>query len=310
MMELAPIVLFVYNRLEHTQKTIESLQQNGLAKESELIIYSDAPKNGGDLERVEKVREYIENIQGFRSVSVVERIENLGVDKSIIDGVTQVLKNFTKIIVLEDDLMTHPQFLEYMNSALEKNENNKRVFSVTGYSYTTGIEDEQVDETYFLKLTNSWSWATWSDRWVLLDKQATGWEELKYDPGLRSKFDFDNSYFYSSLLEVQMKHRVNTWDILWYWTVFRRDGLTLYPRKSLVRNIGFDGSGVHCKNLGNDELLLDDNYNFNMPREVSEKIEIRQIATRVLKARFNLAWHYKIRFWIIKCLGRVRMIEC
>jgi hypothetical protein len=308
-MGLAPIVLFVYNRLAHTQHVIESLQQNTLAKESELYIYSDAPRNDGNRKSVEKVREYIRDIDGFRSVSIVERKENYGVDKSIIVGATEIVNRFGKIIVLEDDLESHPQFLEYMNSALEKYRNSKRVFSITGYSYTTDIEDENIEETFFLKLTNSWSWATWVDRWELLDKHTTGWEECKHDSKLISQFNYDNSYPYAKIMESQLKQRKNTWDILWYWTVFRRDGLTLYPRRSLVRNIGFDGSGVHCSNIGNDKLL-GGSYNFSMSNDVIEKAEIRQIAAAVLRAKYNLRWHDKVRFWIIKCIDRARMVEC
>jgi len=281
------------------------LQRNELAKESELYIYSDAPRNEGDIESVEKVRGYIRTIRGFRNILIVERNENYGLYKSIIDGVTEILMKYEKIIVLEDDLETHHQFLDYMNCALKEYNNNKRVFSITGYSYTTDIEDGNVDETFFLKLTNSWSWATWRDRWTLLDKCALGWEELKRDSKLRKQFDYNNAYPYTKILEAQMKREVNTWDILWYWTVFRLDGLTLYPRRSLVRNIGFDGSGVHCTNSGNDKLLSFDRYNFKMPEDVLEKIEIRQIVAGVLSEKYNLKWHEKIRLRFLKCMEKV-----
>lgn len=173
---LAPIVLFVYNRLWHTQQTIESLQRNELAGESELYIYSDAPRNENDRAGVEKVREYIRDIQGFKLVSIIERSDNYGVDRSIIAGVTEIINSYGKIIVLEDDLESHPQFLAYMNKALEKYENDRKVFSITGYSYTNEIEDESLDDTYFLQLTNSWTWATWKNRWDELDTSAAGWK--------------------------------------------------------------------------------------------------------------------------------------
>jgi len=302
-MTLAPIVLFVYNRLWHTQQTLESLQRNELAGESELSIYSDAPRNENDRAGVEKVREYIRDIQGFKLVSIIERSENYGVDKSIIAGVTEVIDRYGKIIVLEDDLESHPQFLTYMNNALEKYKSNRNVFSITGYSYTNNIEDEGLDDTYFLQLTNSWSWATWKNRWDELDTSAAGWEELRRNSELRKRFDFDNAYPYAKMLETQMKRGINTWDILWYWTAFRRGGLTLYPAKALVRNIGYDGSGVHCADIGNDSLLSDKKYALSLSEGVIEKKQIREHAVRSIRKKYNHTLYVKIKLKLKKYLS-------
>ncbi len=293
-MNLAPIVLFVYNRLWHTQQTIESLQRNELAGESELYIYSDAPRNENDRPGVEKVKEYIRGIQGFKSVSIIERNENYGVDKSIIAGTTEIIDKFGKIIVLEDDLESHPQFLAYMNKALNKYESSRKVFSITGYSFINRREDKNLDKTYFLKIISSWSWATWKDRWDQFDKSVVGWEELRSNAILRNKFDFDNAYPYTKMLLTQMEKGVNTWDILWYWTVFKCNGFTLYPKLTLVRNIGFDGSGVHCSNMGIDDYLSDDEFIFEMPEEITEKNKIRQIAVNAIKNKYRHNLYKKI----------------
>lgn len=301
-MNLAPVVLFVYSRLWHTQRTIESLQNNALAAESTLYIYSDAPRNDKDAQGVAEIREYIKGIQGFKRVSVIERSENLGVDRSIIAGVTEVIERHGKIIVLEDDLESHPQFLEYMNHGLATYADNRNVISITGYSYTNEIYDDVLGEPYFLQLTNSWSWATWRDRWELLDSTAQGWQELCRNESLRKSFDYDDSYQYSKMLTTQMRKQVNTWDILWYWTAFKSDRLTLYPAKALVRNIGFDGSGVHCADLGNDAALSSTHMTFKFPESVLENGYIREQVSNVIRRKYRHTLPVKIKLKIKKLL--------
>lgn len=243
--DLAPIALFVYNRPKHTEQTITALKKNVLADESELYIYSDAPKKECDREKVQAVREYIKTIEGFKKVTIIERTENYGLAKSIIDGVSDITARYGKIIVLEDDLITEKFFLKYMNDALERYKDNSQVYSITGYSYM-GKEIDSLD-TYFLKLGSSWSWGTWKDRWEKMDTACTGWEKLKEDRKLRKQFDYDYSYPFFDLLLRQMKEeKTNSWAIKWYWTIFKNEGLTLYPSVPLVYNAGFDGSGEHC----------------------------------------------------------------
>ncbi|WP_082409637.1 glycosyltransferase [Methylomonas koyamae] len=148
-MTLAPIVLFVYNRPWHTQKTVEALQNNELALESELIIYSDAPKYEDSKQAVLGVRSYIKSIIGFKKVTIIEREKNWGLAKSIIDGVTTVVNQYGKVIVLEDDLVTSQFFLKFMNEALNFYEGEAKVFHVSGYLYP--INNEKLDSTFFFK---------------------------------------------------------------------------------------------------------------------------------------------------------------
>lgn len=242
---LAPIALFVYNRLEHTKHTIEALKKNDLADESELFIYSDGPKKEEEREKVESVREYIHHIDGFKKITIIERNENWGLAKSIVAGVTEVIENYGKIIVLEDDLITHKDFLKFMNEGLSRYENNLRVYCLSGYSYV-GEKMEDIGD-YFLKICSSWSWATWKDRWDQYDEFCEGWKELIANKKLRKEFNYSNSYPFYSLLSRQMRDRTtNSWAIKWYWTVFKNEGLTLFPSKPLVINRGFDGTGEHC----------------------------------------------------------------
>jgi len=132
---VAPIALFVYNRPDHTRKTIEALIGNELAPQSRLIVFSDGPRDNKDVLLVEQVRDYISTIRGFESVSIIPSKSNKGLANSIISGVTSVLSEYDKVIVLEDDLVTSPQFLRYMNNSLDFYENDEAVISIHGYIY-------------------------------------------------------------------------------------------------------------------------------------------------------------------------------
>ena len=239
----APIALFVYNRPEHTRKTVEALQKNLLASESDLFIYSDAPRSDGDAENVDAVREYLGKIVGFRSVSLIERKENLGVDQSVIDGVTSLCNRFGKAIVLEDDLVTAPSFLEYMNTALDKYYDDPSVMQVSGFMFPIPQTDQS--GAFFLKYATSWGWATWKRAWQLLDRDTNAFSKLKQNPAAIDAFNVNGAYDHFHLLERVQSGQSTAWDIRWYLTIFERNGLTLFPRTSLVDNIGFDGSGVH-----------------------------------------------------------------
>ena len=271
-MELAPIVLFVFNRPFHTRLTVEALKVNLLSEKSELIIFSDGPRFEADNEKVNAVREYIRNIDGFKNITVVERESNFGLARSIADGVTDAVNRFGKIIVIEDDLVTHFQFLEYMNNALNKYESYKKVFSITGYSHMRKADRiSRLNDTYFLRLTNSWSWATWKDRWDLFDTDLTGWEKMVSDKKLRKSFNYENTYDYFSMVKNQINGEIDSWAIKWYWTVFKNRGLTLYPRYSLVKNIGGDGSGTHDNALDDVNFRGDMKYEFSYTDDILEQ---------------------------------------
>lgn len=280
--ELAPIVLFVYNRPDHTKQTVEALQKNELANESELFIFSDAPKNEIVQEKVNEVREYIKTINGFKKVTIVEREKNWGLANSIIDGVTNIINKYGKIIVLEDDLTTSPYFLKYMNNALEKYKNEKNVYSITGYSFTDEIEN--MDSSYFLSITSSWSWATWADRWSIFERNHEKMKQFIKDKSNHKKFNFDNSYNYTSMAKDNLIGKNDSWAIHWYFCVFQKDGLTLYPNKTLVSNIGFDGSGTNCGNSENDILQIS-SFMPTLTENIIEKKKNRRIVSDILLSK-------------------------
>lgn len=249
----APVALFVYNRPEHTKKTLEALQQNIGADQTVLYVFCDYAKNPDAVLNMQKTRDYVHTITGFKEIHITERSNNLGLAKSIITGTTEVVNRHGKIIVLEDDLITDKYFLTYMNDALTKYQNEKKVFSITGYSHFPK-GNPKLPESYFLKVFSSWGWATWSDRWALFDEQALGWEKTKTDHSLAKAFDYEGCFYNCQMLYRQMEeHSINSWAIRAYWTQFCNDMLTLFPNHRLLENEGFDGSGEHC-NLKGDYL--------------------------------------------------------
>jgi hypothetical protein len=242
-MKLAPIALFVYNRPQHTKQTIEALKNNILAQESDLIIFSDGPKNNSsNYKKIDELRGYLKTISGFKSVEIVIREENFGLAKSIISGVTEVVNRFGKVIVLEDDMVTSKYFLKYMNESLDSYENNDSVISIHGYIYPT---KKELPTTFFLKGADCWGWATWKRGWDLFENDS---RKLLYEikeRKLTREFNFNNSYPYSQMLKGQYLGFNNSWAICWYASAFLKNKLTLYPGKSLISNIGLDDSGTH-----------------------------------------------------------------
>lgn len=238
----APIVLFTYNRLWHTQKTIEALLRNPLAKNSELIVYSDAARNAENADDVAAVREYLSSISGFWSLSIVLRDKNFGLATSIIHGVTEVLTKYDCVIVLEDDLVTSPYFLSYMNEALERFKEDERVISIHGYVYPV----TPLPEAFFLPGADCWGWATWRRGWELFNPDGEYLLRKLRCHKLEKAFDFNGSYGYTNMLIDQIAGVNDSWAIRWYASAFLQEKLTLYPGRSLVRNIGNDSSGTHC----------------------------------------------------------------
>jgi hypothetical protein len=240
----APILLFVYNRPIHTLMTIGALAQNEGADQSELIIYADAAKKPEHQKNVDAVRQIIRKVKGFRSVQIIEQTQNKGLSASIVSGVTDQINRYGKVIVLEDDLVTSPAFLSYMNQALHRYEQEDDVISIHGYSYPVAMKH---GETYFLKGADCWGWATWKRGWDLLEKDGNKLKEALSRSNLMHDFDFGGNYPYSKMLDKQIDGRNDSWAILWYASAFLKNKLTLYPAQSLIQNIGLDASGTHSK---------------------------------------------------------------
>jgi hypothetical protein len=263
-MNYAPIALFVYNRPWHTRQTVEALQKNEIVECSDLFIFADAAKNPESFSAVKEVREYIKTVGGFYSVNIIERDRNFGLADSIIDGVTKVVNQYGKIIVLEDDLVTSSCFLTYMNEALDLYQNERKVWHISGYKPPIEV---CTDQHFFLKPTSCWGWATWANRWQFF-KRDSDYFLGKFNASNRLKFDINNSYNYYSQIALNHSKEINTWAIFWYASVFFNDGLSLHPNASFVRNIGHDNSGVHCGASGVFDVELANEFEGLFPPEI------------------------------------------
>lgn len=246
---VAPIVLFVYNRPEHTKKTIEALKLNEFASDSDLFIFSDGPKVGSD-DKVKKVKEYIKVVTGFKSLTIVEREKNFGLAANIIAGVTEIINKYGVVIVLEDDIITSSNFLKYMNMSLEKYENDERIYSISGFNVKMAIPDYYKNDVFLSYRHSSWGWATWKNRWLEADWNIAEREDVFKNKEIRRFFDRGgDDLFY--ILKAQINGKINSWAIRWYCSHFRKNRFTVFPVESFVENIGFDGSGIHCGNVKN-----------------------------------------------------------
>jgi len=194
-------------------------------------------------ETVREVRDYISTIDGFKSVTVIERDENYGLAQSIITGVTEIVNRSGKIIVLEDDMVTSPYFLRYMNEALQLYQDEENVISVHGYMYPIMAN---LPETFFLKDTGCWGWGTWKRGWDFFEPDGSKLLHELINRKLTKKFDLNGSYCFTKMLRDQIKGKNNSWAIRWQASAFLNDKITLFPGKSLLKNIGHDSSGIHC----------------------------------------------------------------
>ena len=285
MQELAPIALFVYNRIEHVQKTLDSLSQNLLADKSDLYIFSDNAKSSDDISSVNKVRKFCSSLNNFKSITLCEREKNFGLARNIVNGISQVLENNKKIIVLEDDLLTDKFFLKYMNEALNLFENNGDIISIHGYIYPI---KKKLQKPFFLKGADCWGWATWKRGWDLYNDDTNYLYNQIKNNNYQKEFNYNNSYNYFKILTKTLKSKNNSWAIKWYASAFLKKKLTLYPPHSLVHNIGNDGSGTNSSKNN-----IYDNYLKNIPIEL-ENIPV--IENSKLKNEFENYFNSKNNF--------------
>jgi len=271
--KLAPIVLFTYNRPWHLRQTVEALQKNELASESELFIFSDGLRDEESGRKVKEVREYLRTIDGFKKVIIIERDKNWGLANNIIDGVTRVVNEHGKVIVLEDDIITSPYFLRFMNESLSFYENEERVMHISGYNFP--IITDGLPDVFFIKPTSCWGWATWARAWKYYRKDVNYYLKV-FDKKMIFDFNLDNSYDYFKQILLNSKGKINTWAIFWYASVYLNNGLSLHSKESFVRNIGHDGSGIHCVETNKFESKLADKYNISFTKEIIHSDLARQ----------------------------------
>ena len=292
MMTCAPILLFVYNRPEHTRRCIESLTRNALAADSTLYIYADGAKDTTQQSAVDEVRSYLRTISGFKTVNLIERKENWGLARNIIDGVTTQVNRYGKVIVLEDDLVIAPYFLQFMNDALETYKDEPKVGHIQACDFT---QDPSLPDTFLIKWTGSWGWATWERAWKHFNPNGKALLEELEQRKLTYTFDFNGKYGFTRMLRRQIEGKNNSWAIRWNASLFLKDILSLNVGRSLVQNEGFDGSGTNC---GGGGLYASNLHLAPLPVQKISPIEENKAARQAFVryyARTNSFWAKAIR---------------
>lgn len=271
-MELAPIILFAYNRPDHTLKTLTALSRNDLSDESTLYIFCDGSKDDGDAIKVDEVRAIAKSNKWCKNVVVIEQPGNKGLAASIVEGVTEIIRKYGKVIVLEDDLITSKGFLRYMNNALDVYQNDHEVMHISAYMFPVG---EVLPETFFYNQASCWGWGTWERAWSKLETDASLLVSRFQTKEEINKFNVDGAYDFYSHLKFNASKQWNTWAVKWHASVFFNGGLCLQPGRSLVRNIGFDDSGSHCQE---NQVYLQ--------QEIADQVVVKRIELKEdLKAR-------------------------
>ncbi len=240
--DLAPVALFAYRRPDHLGRTIEALRACSGAARTALTVFSDGAKGPADSTLVGEVRTMLSRVEGFASVRVIERPANVGLARNVIAGVTQMLEETERVIVLEDDMVVSVDFLTYMNDALAMYADESRVASIHGYVYPT---QERLPDYFFLRGADCWGWATWRRGWSLFNADGAALLDGLERNNATEDFDFGGAFGYTQMLRDQVAGRVDSWAVRWYASAFLAGAFTLYPGASLVDNIGLDGSGTN-----------------------------------------------------------------
>ncbi len=256
MESLAPVVLFTYNRLNHLQETISALKRNDLAERSMLFIYSDGPKDDTDVLKVNHIRQYLHTITGFYDIQIIEREKNIGLARSIIDGVSNVMQQYGKAIVVEDDLLSAPNFLQFMNTCLNFYKEKSDIFSISGYCPPIAIPATYQHPVFLFYRINSWGWATWSDRWQKVDWNIPDFHSFIQNKELRNLFNRSGKDAVMMLWK-QMHNKINSWAIRFNYAAFKQQAFTIYPTQSKINNLGADGSGSHVSRTTKYATILD-----------------------------------------------------
>lgn len=293
MQTFAPIALFVYNRPQHTARTLKFLQQNELAAESRLFIFSDGAKSDEDRKLVEEVRDLIKGTDGFKSVEIIKRKENMGLANSIIAGVTKLVADYGQVIVFEDDLISSPYTLTYFNESLKKYRTEDKVMHIGAYMYN--LKDADLPETFFYRAATSWGWATWDRAWKHFEPDI---DKLmgQFDAGKKRAFSIEHTMNFWKQMQDFKKGKNNSWAIRWYASIFLKGGLTLNPSQSLVNNIGHDGSGIHSGINDIYNVIINPKRITQFPKNLSEDPHAYAAVKSFLTNRKGSLWERIKRF--------------
>jgi hypothetical protein len=291
--EVAPIAVFAYNRPDHLEQVFDALASCWESSQSALTVFCDGPKTSKDISDVAAVRAVAKRVQescAFGGVTIVERDSNWGLGRSLIAGITSLLGDHDRIIVVEDDIVVSPDFLTFMNAALAEYADDDRVASVHGFAMNVGVD---LPQTFFIRGADCWGWATWRRAWSLFEADGAKLLRRLDDMGLAEDFDFGGAFPYRDMLVEQIRGGVDSWAIRWYASTYLADTLTLYPNRSLVRNIGQEGSGTHSMTRPSHEVEAH-RFAFPLQRiEIRESPEARRAMTDAFRSDASLAQRWK-----------------
>lgn len=290
----SPVILFCYNRLDALKLTIEHLKHNYLAGSTELYIFSDGAARLSDCKQVDQVREYLQTIEGFKEVHIQLSDVNKGLATSIIEGVTKVLKIHESVIVLEDDLLTSTNFLNYMNQSLEFYQGNKKVFSISGYTFPILFPQVYIYDNYFTKRGSSWGWGTWRNRWESVDWQVSDYSDFAKNPTVRKKFNLMGSDM-ADMLDKQMKGKINSWAIRWCYHQFKTDTFTAFPAESKIQNIGFSAAATHTSSVQESRFAtsLDDSNRLSF--KLNPFVSLNNLLVKQFVKRYSVITRLKYK---------------
>ena len=253
----APILFFAFKRPIETQAALRALQANHLASQSDLYVFVDAPRRPSDEDKVAEVHNVLDAATGFRTIHRDYAKANIGCADSIIRGVSMVLAQHPSAIIVEDDLVTAPNFLDFMNQCLVKYERNRRIYSVAGYTLPFERPSGYTADAYAIQRHSPWGWGTWADRWQSIDWDMTDYPAFAKDPKQQKAFKQGGSDLVG-MLRDQMEGRSDAWDIRFCYNRFKGDGLSVYPTTSKVQNIGFGEDATHTDIFNRYKTVLDD----------------------------------------------------
>ncbi|MBE6790551.1 MAG: glycosyltransferase family 2 protein [Ruminococcaceae bacterium] len=300
-MSLAPIVMFVYNRADHFKKTVEALSKCNEAKDSELFIFSDGAKNSENESKVQAVRNEIKELQKqnlFHNITVFESPVNKGLAKSVIDGVTEIINRFGKVIVVEDDSVTDKSFLSFMNLCLDYYKDENRVGSVAGYTPVLDFSPDYNYDVFFSYRSCSSAWATWQDRWQSIDWELNEISDFYKSPALIQKLNLNGSDRFIRLYR-QTKGNGSSWSVRFGAHLVKNDYLTVYPKYSYVMNIGCDESGVHSTTDDAKRMYVDLNNAISSPKMVD--VFIDNDIQKLLKKHYSYGFVSDVKKFLYTC---------
>ena len=281
------IAVFAYNRPEKLEACLKSLLRSEESKQLDIWIFQDGEKSGFQDVNHHKTTEVIKGFTKIRDIHLQQANTNLGLQESIILGINHVFEKFSRIIVIEDDLILSTSFIKFCLNYLDIYENDSRVASIHGYAYP--IENSS-NRPYFLQGADCWGWATWKDRWNHFEPDAKKLLNNLKRKKLEYKFDLNGSVGYSNMLYRQSIGKLNSWAIRWHASMYLENRVTLYPPQSLIRNDGMDGSGTNLKatDVFETELGKFDNFDVYVEPFVSTKILKSLIRYHRKNNRYNL----------------------